>query len=219
VGILSVYSQTPDRFNNADARRLEAFTHLAAVAIQKTRYLNETLRLATIDTLTGLNNRRFFIELAQRDIDRAVRYKTATSVIMFDIDNFKLVNDRYGHSVGDEVLAEFGRRCLLCFRRTDLIGRFGGEEFIILLPETSLDITRQVADRFRVLISNKPFETSGGPLSVTISLGVTGQTAGQSCSVDSLLTRVDQALSSAKKAGRNQVCTEAIPDTQIEEQP
>ena len=169
------------------------------------RDVSEIQRLATTDPLTGLNNRRFFIVLGRRELDRARRYHRAISAILFDIDHLKNVNDKHGPATGDHVLQVLGKRCQNAFRHTDILGRYGGEEFAVLLPETNPDFAMQTAERFRQLIELKSFETSAGMIAITISVGVAGQTDCQDLTLDVLLAQADQALSAAKAGGGNQI--------------
>jgi two-component system cell cycle response regulator len=130
---------------------------------------------------------------------------TGTAVMMFDIDHFKQVNDRYGHSAGDDVLRELAERSLRQVRSVDLVARVGGEEFVVVMPETNLAGAAVVADRMRLAVADEPFVLgSGEKLPVTISIGV-AITAESGESLDALLKRADDALYAAKNGGRNRV--------------
>lgn len=162
-------------------------------------------RLSIVDELTHLYNRRGFFELGHREVEHAKRYGKPLATIMFDIDHFKQFNDRYGHAVGDKVLEEVATRCSLQLREVDIFGRYGGEEFSVLLPETKIADARITAERLRYHTSHEPISTEFGLLSVTISLGIAifeGDTMG----LDELLKHADQALYKAKESGRNRVC-------------
>lgn len=160
--------------------------------------------LATTDSLTGLYNRRRFMELAKGEFARSLRYGGQLALLMLDIDFFKNVNDSHGHSVGDEVLRALAETAILALRNADVIGRVGGEEFAVLLPETGGESAREVAERLRLSVENAVISTAAGPLSVTISIGVS--TLGpQSKSVEALLKEADDALYKAKQSGRNRV--------------
>jgi len=163
----------------------------------------EYRHLAQQDPLTGIANRRHFSEEAQRAVRQVEASGEPLSLAMLDLDHFKQVNDEYGHPVGDEVLAEVVRRSLLCLRRSDLMGRWGGEEFIILLPNSDLDQACMIADRLRSAIDSAVFQTSRIALNVSISCGVAQHLAGDD--LDSLIRRADRALYQAKWAGRNRV--------------
>jgi diguanylate cyclase (GGDEF)-like protein/PAS domain S-box-containing protein len=176
--------------------------------ISKRKRLEEELkRQAHIDYLTGLNNRGYFMELAEHELNRSIRYENPLSILMIDIDFFKQVNDSYGHKAGDAVLKKLGKVCRLTLREIDIIGRVGGEEFAILLPETDKTKALEVAERLRIQIaSTKVSPTSGRlPLSFTVSIGLTTLSSKEDV-LDVLLSRADNALYEAKAAGRNRVC-------------
>jgi diguanylate cyclase (GGDEF)-like protein len=160
--------------------------------------------LATTDGLTGLSNRRSLFHLAERSFAAATRYGRPLTALMFDIDHFKRVNDTYGHGVGDEVLREIARRCESGVREVDILGRYGGEEFVALLPETGLDGAMGVAERLRTSVGGTPIETSAGPIPITISAGVAAL-GGGCASLKDLLEQADAALYDAKHSGRNRV--------------
>lgn len=163
----------------------------------------EYQHLAQQDSLTGIANRRYFNEEALLAVRKATASGEPLTLAMLDLDHFKQVNDVYGHPVGDEVLAEVVRRSLLCLRRSDLMGRWGGEEFIILLPNSDLEQAYMIADRLRCAIDNAVFQTSRSALNITISCGVAQYLPGDD--LDSLIHRADRALYQAKWAGRNRV--------------
>jgi eukaryotic-like serine/threonine-protein kinase len=191
-------------FLEADLDLLTLFAYHAVIAIENTRLLDETQRLAITDDLTGLYNRRHFLELANREFDQACRYGKPLSAVFLDLDNYKQVNDSHGHAVGDEVLRAVAARCLSQLRKVDILGRYGGEEFVAFFPETNLDGVNLVAERLRRKVAVEPIDTRRGPLAVTISLGIA--TLDESCTtLDILLDRADQGVYSAKQAGRNQV--------------
>ncbi|MBX9936157.1 MAG: diguanylate cyclase [Burkholderiaceae bacterium] len=161
--------------------------------------------LANTDALTRLANRRRFHELAELEISRARRFTQNFSVLMLDIDNFKSINDRYGHDVGDKVIAYIGDLCRNELRDIDIAGRLGGEEFAILLPGTSSGGGREVAERLRRDIENHEMELSEGTvLKFTVSIGCVSSTD-LSLDIEQLLKRADQCLYEAKRSGRNRV--------------
>jgi diguanylate cyclase (GGDEF)-like protein/PAS domain S-box-containing protein len=163
---------------------------------------------AHTDFLTGLPNRSYFFELAEKERARAVRYQAALSLVMIDLDHFKQINDTYGHEVGDRALREFARVCRQTLRDPDLIGRIGGEEFAVLLPETSGWQAYEAADRLRLAIAaiRLPIER-GLPVQFTASLGVAALTEAD-VNLDIFLNRADRALFEAKRNGRNRTCEE-----------
>ncbi len=224
IGMLALDSLEPGRFTLDHARVAQAFANQVAITLENVRLFEETQRLATIDSLTNLLIRRHFMELAQLEYQRACRYDDPLSVIMLDIDHFKNINDTYGHLIGDQILQSTARICQTQLRETDLIGRYGGEEFVVLLPETPLLLRTDrhgpashqaqpaynVAERLRQAVANTPTSTEQGNIAVTISLGVAG--LDETCnSIDILLNHADQALLYAKARGRNRVIPWPIP--------
>ncbi|MEN3111586.1 diguanylate cyclase [Uliginosibacterium paludis] len=165
----------------------------------------ELQRLAREDALTGLANRRHFMQEAERALLLATRYDESLSLIMFDLDHFKLINDQWGHNAGDEVLRETVARCLVCLRATDLLARWGGEEFIILLPHTHLAEACQVAERLREALEHAPINSSRGRIRATLSAGVAQWEP--EMSIDQFVSTADTALYAAKQNGRNRVQT------------
>ncbi len=171
-----------------------------ADAEKRAEHLNN---LAMTDGMTGLWNRRQFMTLAKAELQRASRHGRAVSLIMLDIDNFKAVNDRYGHNIGDAVIVAVAETCQSQKRFSDIAARLGGEEFAMLLPESGLDDAGIVAERLREAIGRLTIPAGGGDVTVTISLGVTE--AEENISVEELLRRADIALYQAKRSGRNRV--------------
>ncbi len=160
---------------------------------------------ATTDDLTRLPNRRHILAQASHQLAVASRYQRAFSVVLVDIDHFKWVNDTNGHLEGDRVLQEVAKRLSDSRRAADLVGRYGGEEFVMILPETPLEGARIVADRVRRFVEAEQFELPRGRCRITISLGVASVTVGEKMSLDDVLRRADEALYAAKRAGRNRV--------------
>ncbi|MFM9966801.1 MAG: GGDEF domain-containing protein [Burkholderiales bacterium] len=181
------------------------FTSFAYMLLHKDRAEAEMHKLATMDPLTGVFNRRTFIELADRELARCRRSGSPLRLLMMDLDHFKHVNDSLGHMVGDDVLREFSRVVTDCLRREDLLVRYGGEEFCVLLPGADAGTALTLADRIRVSIDNAKMQTRSGPVHVTTSIGICGDDAKIIDSLDSLLICADGALYLAKAAGRNQV--------------
>ncbi|MFP4296967.1 MAG: diguanylate cyclase [Spirulinaceae cyanobacterium] len=159
-------------------------------------------KLAHIDPLTEVWNRRYFEEIAQREFTRAQRYQRLFSVLMLDIDYFKKINDTYGHIVGDEILKALAKVSLNNLRKTDYLGRFGGEEFIAILPETARNTALEIAQRLREAIAQMvvPYETN--LIQITVSIGVTTYHP-RDDEFKKVLARSDNALYAAKNQGRN----------------
>lgn len=161
--------------------------------------------MAVTDPLTGLYNRRYFFTLATQEAERSLRYSHWLSAIILDLDNFKQVNDNFGHLVGDHVLVKIAGHIREEVRKVDIAGRFGGDEFVILLPETDTAHARIVAERLRDRILHHSEMTERGRIVVTVSIGVSGE-MGENCKdVEVLIDRADQALYQAKQAGRNRL--------------
>ncbi len=165
----------------------------------------EIQKLADYDQLTGLYNRREFENRAQEEFMRALRYNNPLSVLMIDFDYFKKINDDYGHSIGDNVLKVFGEIIDSCSRSSDIAGRYGGEEFTMLLPETNSEGAMQMADRLRTKLAEFIFENDRGEtFNVTCSIGIAEWTP-ELKSYEEILKKADDALYQAKLNGRNQV--------------
>jgi diguanylate cyclase (GGDEF)-like protein len=175
--------------------------------------LEEVERLAITDSLTGLYNHRHLFELADREFQRARRYQLPLSVMMLDIDEFKRVNDTYGHAIGDQVLQGVAECCREELRGVDVIGRYGGDEFVAMLPETGLSAACQVAERLRKSISQRVLDTKAGRVTATVSLGV-AVLDNDHLTPHTLFDRADKALYVAKQNGRNRVWSQfgAYPD-------
>jgi diguanylate cyclase (GGDEF)-like protein len=157
------------------------------------------------DPMTGLFNRRFFFGMAEAELARDRRYEHSLALIMLDVDFFKSINDRFGHSVGDQVLLEVSAQLKKSLRQTDIACRYGGDEFVILLPETELDTAGFVANRLREGVEAIKLSTDKGAVVVTLSLGIAAFVKNNADNIDQLIKRADQALYEAKQAGRNQV--------------
>ena len=197
--ILSFPEPRPD-LRHAEIRPLQVTADLIGAALARKRLAGELEHQASHDVLTGLNNRRRFEELLRREIERTSRYQRPFAVIMFDIDHFKPINDRHGHDIGDAVLSELAGITAEQVRDSDIPARWGGEEFIVLLPETDAEGARQAAEGLRRRIAETLFTGAGR---ITISLGLTQYRSGDS--LDSLLKRTDEAMYRAKEEGRNRV--------------
>lgn len=200
IGVLSAQSYQTYSYTVEDERVLDLLASQAAIAIENARLFAEVQELATHDALTGVYNRREFFRIAGKEVERADRYQQPLSVILFDIDYFKRINDTFGHPVGDQVLRLITHRCLTSLREVDIIARYGGEEFVILMPSTDMTNASIAAERLRRAVLHENIDTGNGPL--TISLGVAAYDEG--CKdIDALLARADKALYSAKNSGRN----------------
>lgn len=203
-GIIILHHHSPHTYTEVDARAVLSFAGQAGIAIDNARLFAEVKSLAITDYLTGLYNRRYFFEFADHEYQRSRRYGTPLSLVMLDIDNFKRINDTYGHLTGDEILKSVARRCLETMRDADIVGRYGGEEFVILLPDTGPQDAEAAAERLRQRFEEEPFAAGNQSIPVTVSLGVCTLSEGIQ-SMASMLGKVDEAVYNAKKSGRNSV--------------
>lgn len=160
--------------------------------------------MANTDSLTGLSNRQSFMHRAEKEFSRSRRYARYLSVVMIDIDHFKGINDRYGHAVGDTVLQQASAICQSCLRGSDLLGRIGGEEFVLLLPDTPMSNAMFVAERMREQLEHTPIEVDKLVISITASFGV-ASLIDPDINFNSILERADVAMYHAKHDGRNKV--------------
>jgi two-component system cell cycle response regulator len=189
----------------------------ARTQIRRKRYtdylrdnLDHSLELAVTDQLTGLHNRRYMTGQLEALVKRAAHGGDPVACLLIDIDHFKKINDGYGHDVGDEVLREFAVRLASNVRAIDLPCRYGGEEFVVVMPDTRLEDAERIAERIRLHVAGSPFRVMGGRelLTVTISIGVAA-TIGPSDRPETLLKRADEGVYEAKASGRNKVISRA----------
>ena len=205
VGLLLHTSTTPDAYTDADVEIAAALSGQGMVAYENACLFDQVRHLATIDGLTGIYNRRHFLELATDRFAAARTQRPAPAAIMMDVDHFKKTNDTYGHVIGDEILQEIAIRLRSTIGTGDLIARYGGEEFaaFVVTPGTDAD---HLAERLRTTIAATPMTTAAGPVHLTISIGVAHADPG--CpDLGTMLARADDALYQAKRAGRNRVAT------------
>ena len=215
VGMLLV-KETP-ALSWQDCRALDAAAALGAISVRNMQTLIETRENSLRDSLTGCFNRAHAIETLKAELRRAQRGRTPLSMIMFDIDKFKGVNDTYGHLAGDQLLAEVGRRLGETLRTSDVKCRYGGDEFLLILPDTPAAGARQLAESLRREMSHIALPTPEGELKATISLGVV-TAAKDEMDAQAIIARADKALYRAKHGGRNRVYAgepeTAVPATQ-----
>ena len=168
-------------------------------------------RLASTDPLTGIYNRRFFLQRMEEEMSRASRHMSPISLLYIDVDLFKSINDTHGHQAGDAVLKQLARIMLRLLRKSDIVGRIGGEEFMIMLPDTDGAAGQIIAERLRKRVENTPFLFNDVSIDVTVSLGVYSSPDPEAIGVDEFVNRADAALYEAKEGGRNRVVYHAPP--------
>jgi diguanylate cyclase (GGDEF)-like protein len=203
LGVLALDSALPDAFRDGDLQSLESVADICATAIQNAHYVERVKQLAYLDGLTGIFNRRFFELRIMEEIERARRYGTGMAVIMADIDQFKRLNDEFGHVLGDEVLRQVSSLFHQQLRKIDVVCRYGGEEFGILLTQTNAHHAMNIAEKLRKMVAGWQFP--GVPRTVTISAGAAAF-PDHGTTRDALVRAADSALYAAKQAGRNKVC-------------
>lgn len=213
VGVISMQNYQPDAYTDEQVRLLETIATQAAITVQNARMYEQMRQMAITDSVTQLFTRRHFTVVGHNEIERALRYHRAASLLMVDIDWFKKVNDTFGHFTGDLVLQVVAKTCSQALRATDIVGRWGGEEFTIVLPEADKDGAMMIAERIRRMVEACPIPVADGEfIHVTVSLGAA--TLGSSCSsLEALVDCADHAMYAAKQAGRNQVkAFDDLPD-------
>ncbi|MFO7802754.1 MAG: diguanylate cyclase [Desulfovermiculus sp.] len=199
LGIIGLANK-PGGFTSHDAKLAKAFGDLAAISLRNARLLEKLNKLSRTNHLTGCFNRRGFTDRLDYEIKRVERTNTDLALIMFDIDYFKQVNDTFGHDVGDQVLQEIAEITSKNLRKVDTLARWGGEEFLILVPDTDGDSTWKLAERLRKIVDNHDFPKVG---KITASFGIVQYRRGDSR--DKLISRADQCMYLAKQNGRNRV--------------
>jgi len=205
TGLIALYNASAHPFAEKDAQVAELFANQVAIAMDNSRRVEQMGKQAVTDELTDLYNRRAFADIAEKEVGRARRYQRPLALILFDIDHFKKVNDTHGHLVGDQVLRVLAAAVKKIVRATDTICRFGGEEFIVLMPEAMRDEALAMAERLREKVSDITVVAPEGTLSLAISLGIAVFGPDKDETLESLIDRADKAMYSAKAAGRNTV--------------
>ena len=207
LGVLTLHSTKVSAFSELELQSLESVADICANSIQNAYYVERVKQLAYLDGLTGIFNRRYFELRISEEVERARRYGTGMAVIMADIDQFKRLNDEFGHLLGDEVLRQVSSIFHQQVRKIDVVCRYGGEEFAILLTQTNAQQAFTIAEKLRRQIENWQFP--GVPRSITISAGVAAfPTHGRSR--DEIVRAADNGLYTAKQEGRNRVCLTSV---------
>lgn len=209
LGLLTLVRPDGPPFGSSDAERVGSLVGQGAVAIENARLHRLIQKQAKTDSLTGLLNRREFEEQLGREVERGQRFSTPVGLVVLDLDDFKLVNDRFGHLAGDAVLKAAALAIQGCTRDIDQAARWGGEEFAVILPHTDVDGAARLAERLRQAIAERPVTTPDGrSIRVTASLGVSALPADAVTQVE-LTAAADAAVYRAKRAGKNRVCLAA----------
>lgn len=204
IGVMSVQSYQPKAYSEDGIHTLELIALQAAIAFENARLYAEEQRLAIIDELTGVYNYRGLMALGGREVDRARRFDRNLSILFFDVDGFRNFNNKYSHATGNMVLQAIAQQCRAKMRSVDLISRFGGDEFVILLPEANLETTKKAAERLQMGIASTKVPTKYGDLSVTISIGVV-QLSAATPDLGALIERANQAEHRAKEKGNGRL--------------
>src|SRR5437879_13526337 len=204
LGVLTLHSSQVNAFRELELQSLESVADICANSIQNAHYVERVKQLAYLDGLTGIFNRRFFELRILEEIARARRFNGGMAVVMVDIDQFKRLNDEFGHLLGDEVLRQVSSMFHQQLRKIDVVCRYGGEEFAILLSQTSAQHAVAVAEKLRKIVETWQFP--GVPRRVTISAGIAAF-PDHGTTRDELVRAADTGLYAAKQAGRNRVCS------------
>jgi diguanylate cyclase (GGDEF)-like protein len=207
LGVLTLHSSQRNAFRESELQSLESVADICANSIQNAHYIERVKQLAYLDGLTGIFNRRFFELRIMEEIERARRYGTGMAVIMADIDQFKRLNDEFGHLLGDEVLRQVSSLFHQQLRKIDVVCRYGGEEFAILLTQITTHQAMAIAEKLRRLVEG--FQFPGVPRTITISAGVAAFPA-HGKTRDEMVRAADSGLYAAKQAGRNRVCLASL---------
>ncbi len=202
-GVMIVGSKLIDAYSSEQINLVETIALQSSASIDNARLFEQVQEQAITDELTGLDNRRHFNLSMEKEINRARRYEHNLSLIMFDIDDFKYVNDFYGHLIGDLILQGIAEKTRECLRKTDTPFRFGGEEFVVLMPETQLDSTLIIAERLRKTIEESHFRFNDKTVKITVSLGICEFDSSDHHDAESFIAAADKALYLAKASGKN----------------
>lgn len=208
VGVMTIAFEEVHTFVERELRVLRLLASQAAIAIENARLYDQVQQLAVTDSLTGLFNRRGFFQIGALEFDRAWRFDRPLAAMMLDVDHFKQINDAHSHAVGDQILMAVADACRHSLRTVDVIGRYGGEEFVVLLPEADTDIATLVAERLRNTVDEIRLPANGTEVCVTVSIGVAIMSP-ETPDLNLLIQRADRAQYRAKEAGRNHVVVDA----------
>ena len=205
IGMLKLIRYSDEPFSKHQYDILSMIVSTLTLALRNSEVHKEAQAMATIDSLTGLFNKRYFNDILDREFKGAMRYQTPVSLIMMDLDNFKVINDMYGHQAGDAVIKEISDRLAKSLRDIDVPARYGGDELAIILPETGAEQAFFVAKRLKRLIEQNPIKHRGNSINVTASIGISSCPNSSIKTVEDMISEADKALYDAKKSGRNRI--------------
>jgi diguanylate cyclase (GGDEF)-like protein len=205
LGVMAVSSHSAQQFPQSATRLLTTITNQIGMAIDNARLYERALQLAFTDTLTGLYNRRYLLEELDREFARASRNESCLSLVILDLDDLKAINDRFGHNEGDVVLSRLGRILKRNTRASDVAARWGGDEFVLLAPDTDSQRASIIGERIRSQVERCRLMIAKQEISISVSVGIASYPAHAS-RLTELIKRADQAMYNAKGLGKNQVC-------------
>ncbi|MBB6479413.1 sensor domain-containing diguanylate cyclase [Spirochaeta isovalerica] len=205
TGLLAFNHREEKQFSPEDLPNAQAFAHQVAIALENARLYEEAREQAIRDDLTGCYSRGHFFECLRREIDLYERYRGNLALIIFDIDNFKSINDNFGHLTGDKILKDVVKLASSVLRDSDILCRYGGEEFTVLIPSGTIDNAYSAAERVRKIIMTQLPHPDGSRI-VTVSLGCSVYSSEDEKNPDRIISRADTAMYRAKKTGRNRTC-------------
>lgn len=194
-----------ESFTDKDLHKLSEYGPILSMAFNNAITHQQMEQLAALDSLTGIYNRRFGYNRIQEEFGRAIRTSTALSLIMLDIDHFKVINDTYGHNIGDKIIVMITKTIKSAIRDGDLLIRFGGEEFLCVLPGASLNDANIIAQRIRIMVADSVIKENDQALSVTVSLGTATFPNKDVSDIQKFICLADEAMYNAKNSGRNRV--------------
>lgn len=204
LGVLTLLANSEGHFEERHFETAQMFSTQAAVAIANARLYEEVHSLATSDELTGVLNRRALLSMGPREFERARRMQRPLTILFVDLDGLKGINDSFSHEVGDRILQEVTQRIRKSIRAVDVLARIGGDEFVVMLVETSIDGATDVAERLRQAVEAIRISTDRGLAGVTVSIGLAGASPAVD-NLEALIRRADQAMYAAKQGGRNRI--------------
>jgi len=204
VGAISAQSYTMNAYGEEEKDLLMTIASSSAIALENARLYQSARELSLTDDLTGLGNYRYFCDLLEKEIERALRHGTPLTLVMLDSDRLKYINDMYGHVIGDMHLIRLADTMRAAARKSDILARYAGDEFMVILPNTTKADGLVVAERLRAEMERSPLMVEGTPVTATISLGVASMPE-SGRSVDSLVRAADAAMYEAKRQGKNRV--------------